>query len=215
MNIEQCGTGLSLLHQHASSACWVLWVWVKLLKTIQPITTMSHAAGNPEYIYYSILANQCAGFCWAHSGMNHPGVSCMCNNTSTKWKEKECLAGQESLCNWLYSNSGSNTIFCCETPSCQSNPASNKPNRWLKCPACLQQWLLRSSLDCKGIGYLTSDAISPKVNYLRFLLAAFLCSIRGICRQFSRDLNPHLIAYIHHTCWHNYWNFIISDIHQE
>ena len=30
----------------------------KLPKTMQPITTMSHAAGNPEYTYYSVQAYQ-------------------------------------------------------------------------------------------------------------------------------------------------------------
>lgn len=119
--------------------------WSQTAKTIQSMTKQwVMLQGTQDK--YNIVPKRIRHpdtFCWAHSEVY---------NLSTKTWGSSCsyhllpllrfLTGLKSFCNWLSSDSASNTTVCYLALSLQSNSASIKPYHKCKCQVCLWQRLV-------------------------------------------------------------------------
>ena len=161
-----------------------------------------------------------------HSEMNHPRSVCPTVRLQKESRESSrlynlleggILTRQESLCNWLYLNNGSNTMFCDETRSCHSDSASNKPIHLLKCQACL------FNIGCFCFPppflnrYWTSNRLC--IESKGKLIVHVTCSC---CAEYGRGEVSTVEMWVstpHETHWYDWQNVVlemvtISDLHQ-
>ena len=140
-NLHHIGWNFSKQHQTFVMNNFV-WIWVEqrlhvsMRQTLAGYWTENNTVHNndescswkPGIILLSILANQCTGFGRAQ-GNESPRCLLYCTVCAIPCLQNEerrsshphnlllsrHLARQGSLCNWLYFNCGSNTIFCNDT----------------------------------------------------------------------------------------------------